>query len=57
LDLQLRAAFAKRSRNVLSVDVAPELPYQDAMTAIDGPREAGVETVAWVPRRSEAGER
>ncbi|HWA55819.1 MAG TPA: biopolymer transporter ExbD, partial [Gemmatimonadales bacterium] len=49
LEVQLRAAFANRPAKLLFVDVAPELYYQDAITATDVAREAGVEVVAWVP--------
>jgi biopolymer transport protein ExbD len=53
LELQLRAAFDKRPRKVLFIAVAPERPYQEAITAMDAAREVGIETIAWVPRRQE----
>lgn len=54
LEVQLRAAFAGRPRKLLFIDVAPELPYQSAISAMDAAREAGVETIAWVPPRPQA---
>jgi biopolymer transport protein ExbD len=55
LEIQLRAAFEDRPRKLLFIDVAPDRVYQDAVTAMDIAREAGVETIAWVPRRARAG--
>lgn len=55
LEVQLRAAFQDRPRKLLFIDVAPELPYQSAIGAMDAAREVGIETIAWVPRRAQAG--
>jgi biopolymer transport protein ExbD len=55
LEIQLRATFQDRPRRLLFMDVAPDRVYQDAITAMDIAREAGVETIAWVPRRARAG--
>jgi biopolymer transport protein ExbD len=49
LALQLAAIFHDRPRKVLFLRVAPNRTYQEAITATDVARGAGVEQLAWMP--------
>jgi biopolymer transport protein ExbD len=51
---QLRAIYQQRRQKLLFVKVAPNRSYQEAIQAMDLAREAGVETLAWVPRPASA---
>jgi biopolymer transport protein ExbD len=51
LVLQLKAIFEHRPQKLLFVKVAPNRTYQEAIRAMDVAREAGVEVLAWVPKR------
>lgn len=50
LIMQLRAIYQNRPQRLLFVKVAPNRSYQEAIQAMDFAREAGVETLAWVPQ-------
>lgn len=53
LEVQLRAAFAGRPHKLLFLKVDDTRRYDDAVHAMDRAREAGVETIAWVPQERE----
>lgn len=49
LAIQLSAIFRDRPRKLLFLSVSPDRSYQEAITAMDAARGAGVEQLAWMP--------
>ena len=52
LAIQLGAIFRDRPRKLLFLRVSPDRSYQEAITAMDVARGAGVELLAWMPADS-----
>jgi biopolymer transport protein ExbD len=52
LAAQLEAIYQNRPQKLLFLHVAPNRVYQEAITAMDVARGAGVEVLAWVPEPS-----
>jgi biopolymer transport protein ExbD len=50
LEVQLRAIYGGRPHKLLFIQAADNRSYQEVITAMDVAREAGVETLAWVPK-------
>ncbi|MEO8138436.1 MAG: biopolymer transporter ExbD [Gemmatimonadota bacterium] len=52
LAIQLSAIFRNRPTKLLFLRVSPDRSYQEAITAMDVARGAGVELLAWMPLES-----